>query len=100
MVVLCTTRGPRGLPTSKVDLYAAIHRDSRAGLPNRTHQRKYGVGFLTVKKALIHRPHRSPLPGVGVPDFDRQRGHLAQALVVLGRAALVIDRRQDLLNGR
>ncbi len=40
------------LPKSKVDLYAAIRRDSRQGLSNRALQRKYGVGFLTVQKAL------------------------------------------------
>ncbi|WP_324792444.1 hypothetical protein SJX93_00130 [Streptomyces cyaneofuscatus] len=47
MVVLCTTKGPGVLPKSKVDLYAAIRRDSRQGLSNRALQRKYGVGFLT-----------------------------------------------------
>ncbi|MFE0458767.1 IS21 family transposase [Kitasatospora sp. NPDC058965] len=40
------------LPKTKVDLYAAIRRDSHAGLSNRALQRKYDVGFLTVKKAL------------------------------------------------
>ncbi|MGW4652675.1 IS21 family transposase [Kitasatospora sp. NPDC004289] len=40
------------MPKSKVDLYAAIRRDSRSGLSNRALMRKYGVGFLTVKKAL------------------------------------------------
>lgn len=40
------------LPKSKVDLYAAIRRDAKAGLSSRALQRKYGVGFLTVQKAL------------------------------------------------
>ncbi|WP_251067595.1 hypothetical protein [Streptomyces sp. ISL-36] len=40
------------MPKSKVDLYAAIRRDSRQGLSNRALQRKYGVGFLTVQKAM------------------------------------------------
>ncbi|MFD6115276.1 hypothetical protein ACWGQT_12790 [Streptomyces yangpuensis] len=40
------------LPKSKVDLYAAIRRDAKAGLSIRALQRKYGVGFLTVQKAL------------------------------------------------
>jgi hypothetical protein len=40
------------LPKSKVDLYAAIRRDSRQGLSNRAVQRKYAVGSLTVQKAL------------------------------------------------
>lgn len=40
------------LPKSKVNLYAAIRRDAKAGLSSRALQRKYGVGFLTVQKAL------------------------------------------------
>ncbi|WP_420802703.1 hypothetical protein [Streptomyces cavernae] len=39
-------------PKSKVDLYAAIRRDARAGMSNRALQRKYGVGFRTVKAAM------------------------------------------------
>ncbi|MEU7899871.1 hypothetical protein AB0B45_44390 [Nonomuraea sp. NPDC049152] len=39
-------------PKSKVELYAAIRCDSRAGLASRALQRKYGVGFRTVEKAL------------------------------------------------
>lgn len=39
-------------PKSKVDLYAAIRRDTRAGMSNRALQRKYGVGFRTVKAAM------------------------------------------------
>ena len=39
-------------PKSKVDLYAAIRRDARAGMSNRAVQRKYGVGFRTVKAAM------------------------------------------------
>ncbi|WLQ38357.1 IS21 family transposase [Streptomyces castrisilvae] len=40
------------MPKCKVDLYAAIRRDAKAGLSIRALQRKYGVGFLTVQKAL------------------------------------------------
>lgn len=52
------------LPKSKVDLYAAIRRDARQGLSNRALQRKYGVGFLTVQKALSSAwpEPRKPLP--------------------------------------
>lgn len=39
-------------PKSKVDLYAAIRRDARSGMSNRAVQRKYGVGFRTVKAAM------------------------------------------------
>ncbi|MFE2019130.1 IS21 family transposase [Streptomyces sp. NPDC059499] len=51
-------------PKSKVDLYAAIRRDSRQGLSSRALQRKYGVGFLTVQKALSSAwsEPRKPLP--------------------------------------
>ncbi|RKS97245.1 hypothetical protein BX286_7062 [Streptomyces sp. 3211.6] len=64
MVVLCTTKGSGVLPKSKVDLYAAIRRDSRQGLSNRALQRKYGVGVLTVQKALSSAwpEPRKPLP--------------------------------------
>ncbi|MFE3448349.1 hypothetical protein ACFXJ8_05375 [Nonomuraea sp. NPDC059194] len=49
---------------SKVELYAAIRRDSRAGLASRALQRKYGVGFRTIEKALasVWPTPRKPLP--------------------------------------
>ncbi|MBQ0926755.1 IS21 family transposase [Saccharopolyspora endophytica] len=40
------------MPKSKIDLYAAIRRDDRAGLSGREIQRKHGVGYRTVAKAL------------------------------------------------
>lgn len=39
-------------PKSKVDLFAAIRRDARAGMSYRALMREYGVGFRTVKAAL------------------------------------------------
>ncbi|MFE0147914.1 hypothetical protein ACFWY5_12260 [Nonomuraea sp. NPDC059007] len=39
-------------PKTKVELYAAIRRDSRAGLSIRAIQSKHNVGFRTVEKAL------------------------------------------------
>lgn len=39
-------------PVSKAELYAGIRRDARSGMTNRALQRKYGVGFRTVQKAL------------------------------------------------
>jgi len=39
-------------PLSKVELYAAIRRDMRAGLSGRAIERKHGVGRRTVSKAL------------------------------------------------
>ncbi|MEJ8660783.1 hypothetical protein [Streptomyces sp. MS1.AVA.4] len=41
------------LPKSKVDLYAAIRRDAKAGMSLRAVMRKYGVGFETVQRALV-----------------------------------------------
>lgn len=40
------------MPTSKVELYAAIRRDARAGMSWRALERKHGVGRRTVVKAL------------------------------------------------
>ncbi|WP_406291370.1 hypothetical protein [Embleya sp. NBC_00896] len=57
-------KGARGLPTSKVDLYAAIRRDSRAGLSSRALERKYGVGFAPVQNAL---PSAWPEPRKKLP---------------------------------
>jgi hypothetical protein len=37
---------------SKVELYAALRRGSSAGMSNRAPQRKYGVTWSTVNKAL------------------------------------------------
>ncbi|MFI7065141.1 hypothetical protein ACIBL3_29395 [Kribbella sp. NPDC050124] len=37
---------------SKVELYAVLRRDSRAGLSNRALERKYSVGWRTVRQAL------------------------------------------------
>ncbi|MFI7705454.1 hypothetical protein [Nonomuraea sp. NPDC049480] len=40
------------ISTSKVELYAAIRRDHRAGLPMCALERKYGVTWRTIRKAL------------------------------------------------
>jgi transposase len=49
---------------SKVELYAAIRRDSRAGMSGRALEHKYGVGRRTVAKALASAwpEPRKPLP--------------------------------------
>jgi len=39
-------------PVPKVELYAAIRRDARAGMPARAIERKYRVGRRTIIKAL------------------------------------------------
>lgn len=38
---------------SRVELYAAIRRDSRAGVSGRAIERKYNVGWRTVQQALV-----------------------------------------------
>lgn len=40
------------MPSSKVELYAAIRRDARAGMSGREMERKHGVGRRTIIKAL------------------------------------------------
>jgi transposase len=52
------------VPRSKVELYAAIRRDSRAGMSSRALERKYQVGRRTVAKALVSAwpEPRKPLP--------------------------------------
>jgi len=52
-------------PKSKVDLYAAIRRDARAGMSYRALMRDHGVGFRTVKAALESvwpEPRKRPRP--------------------------------------
>jgi transposase len=39
-------------PNSRVELYAAIRRDARAGVSGREFQRKHGVGWRTVHAAM------------------------------------------------
>jgi transposase len=52
------------MPPSKVELYAAIRRESRAGMSGRAIGRKYRVGRRTVAKALSSAwpEPRKPLP--------------------------------------
>ncbi|MGW2286948.1 hypothetical protein [Streptomyces phaeochromogenes] len=52
MAVLFPLRAPMRLSKSKADLYAAIRRDHRAGMSIRALERKYGVTWQTVRKAL------------------------------------------------
>ena len=40
------------MPPSKVELYAAIRRDARAGMSGRAIEKKYQVGRRTIVKAL------------------------------------------------
>ncbi|WP_251015391.1 hypothetical protein [Streptomyces sp. ISL-99] len=50
---------------SKVELYAAIRRDHRAGMKMRELERKYNVSWRTVKKAVDSiwpKPRKKPPP--------------------------------------
>ena len=53
------------MPVPKVDLYAAIRRDARAGMSARAIARKYRAGRRTVVKAVASawpEPRKKPLP--------------------------------------
>jgi transposase len=52
------------MPSSKVELYAAIRRDARAGMSGRAIERKYRVGRRTIVSALASAwpEPRKPLP--------------------------------------
>lgn len=51
-------------PNSRVELYAAIRRDARAGVSSREIQRKHGVGWRTVQAAVASAwpPQRAAYP--------------------------------------
>lgn len=83
---------------SRVELYAAIRRDSRAGLSGRALKRKYGVGYATVTAALESAwpeprkkpaargsrldPYRPVIDGWLRADFDapRKQRHTAKRI--------------------
>jgi transposase len=58
-------------PVSKVELYAAIRRDARAGMSGRAMERKHGVGRRTIIKALSSawpEPRKKQPPRSSRPD--------------------------------
>ncbi|MGH3627174.1 MAG: IS21 family transposase, partial [Sciscionella sp.] len=83
---------------SRVELYAAIRRDSHAGMSDRVLQRKYGVGPRTVAKALASvwptprkplaprrtrlDPYESVIDEIPRADFDapRKQRHTAKRI--------------------
>ena len=79
------------LPKSKVDLYAAIRRDAKAGLSSRALQRKYGVGFLTVQKALTS---AWPEPRKKLPPRPTRLDPYKPLIDEMLRAALDAPRKQ------
>lgn len=52
----------RDAHTSRIDLYAAIRRDAKAGLSKRALQRAHGVGYRTVAAALESAWPKEPKP--------------------------------------
>lgn len=69
---------------SKVELYAAIRRDSRAGVSGRDLQRKYNIGYQTVRAAWRSAwpaerkkyPSRAPKLDEFKPVIDERAGRL------------------------
>jgi transposase len=56
------------MPPSKVELYAAIRRDARAGMSGRAIEKKYRVGRRTIVRALSSawpEPPAKTSPNVG-----------------------------------
>ncbi|WP_226967160.1 hypothetical protein [Streptomyces phaeolivaceus] len=66
-------------PMSKVDLHAALRRDSRAGLSNRALHHKYGVGFRTVRKTRLD-PYKGLVDQMlrADPTAPRKQQHTAK----------------------
>ncbi|WP_364713132.1 hypothetical protein [Streptomyces ossamyceticus] len=61
---------------SKVELYAAVRRDHRAGVTMGELERKYNVAWRTVRKALDSAwpEPRKPLPSAAVGAGSAQGG--------------------------
>jgi hypothetical protein len=79
-------------PTSKVEVYAAIRRDARAGLSGRALERKYNVGRRKVVKALA-----SAWPAVEGGIGHRVHTDLGQHPQAVGLAGRLDDPRQHQL---
>ena len=78
-------------PVSKVELYAAIRRDARAGMSGRAIERKYGVGRRTIIKALSSAwPEPRKKPPRRPSKLDRFRPAIDEIL----RADLDAPRKQ------
>lgn len=76
---------------SKVELYAAIRRDSRAGMSNRALQAKHGVGFRTVQKALAS---VWPEPRKELPPRESRLDQFKPVIDQMLRADLDAPRKQ------
>jgi transposase len=79
------------VPKSKVELYAAIRRDCRAGLSKRAVMRKYRVGHPTVQNAL---ESASPRPRKKLPPRRTRLDPYKLVIDQMPRADLDAPRKQ------
>jgi transposase len=92
------------MPMSKVDLYAAIRRDSRAGMSGRTIAQKYKVSRHTVQAALTSawpQPRMPAPPRVSkLDEWNRAGAGLGQLLDRITRSVGIDVRDGDSCAGR
>ena len=79
------------MPPSKVDLYAAIRRDARAGMSGRALEKKYRVGRRTIVKALAS---AWPEPRKQLPPRASKLDPFKPAIDEILRADLDAPRKQ------
>src|SRR5215472_4967805 len=79
------------VPSSKVELYAAIRRDARAGMSGRSIEKKYRVGRRTIVKALAS---AWPGPRKQLPPRASKLDPFKPAIDAILRADLDAPRKQ------
>jgi transposase len=79
------------MPSSKVELYAGIRRDARAGMSGREMERKHGVGRRTIIKALSS---AWPEPRKKLPPRGSKLDPFKPAIDEILRADLDAPRKQ------
>src|SRR5579862_3255251 len=79
------------VPPSKVELYAAIRRDARAGMSGRAIEKKYRVGHRTIVKALAS---AWPEPRKLLPPRASKLDSFKPAIDEILRADLEAPRKQ------
>jgi len=79
------------VPSSKVELYAAIRRDARAGMSGRAIEKKYRVGRRTIVKALAS---AWPGPRKQLPPRASKLDPFKPAIDAILRADLDAPRKQ------
>lgn len=75
------------MSTTKVELYAAIRQDPRAGLLVRALERKYGVTWRTIRRAPnSHWPEQRKSCSCNIIETGTDSYHLAQTKAQAERA--------------